>query len=282
MKLNLETAEIFVPDGLGAEEALAQTTHMAVGAHQDDLEIMAYDGILKCFQRDDKWFCGVVVTNGSGSPRDGLYKDCTDDDMRVIRRKEQKKAAVVGEYAAVALLDYPSSVVKDSSNKGPVEDIAEIIKAASPEIIYTHNPADKHDTHVVVVLRIVEAIRSLPDSARPKRLLGCEAWRDLDWMVDEDKVVLDISKHENLQGALMGIFDSQVAGGKRYDLAAMGRRRAHATFLASHGVDISTSLMYAMDLTSLIENPTKDVVSCVHEYIDRFAAEVKARIEKMK
>jgi len=282
MKLKLDTAQLFIPDGVPVKEALARTTQMAIGAHQDDLEITTYFPILECFGQKDKWFTGVIVTDGRGSPRDGLYKDCTDEDMRMIRIKEQKKAAVVGEYAAVALLDYPSSIVKDSSNKDPVEDIAEIIKAASPEVIYTHNPADKHDTHVAVVLRIVEAIRSLPDSARPKRLLGCEAWRDLDWMADEDRVVLDVSEHENLQGALMGIFDSQIAGGKRYDLATMGRRRAHATFLASHGVDISTSLIYAIDLTSLIENPTKDVVSFVQEYIDRFAAEVKARIEKMK
>ena len=50
----LETAELFVPDGLSPTDALARTTHMAVGAHQDDLEIMAYDGILQCFQRDDR------------------------------------------------------------------------------------------------------------------------------------------------------------------------------------------------------------------------------------
>ena len=84
MKFYLETAEVFVPDGLPAAEALARTTHMAVGAHQDDLEIMAFAGILECFQREDKWFTGVVVTNGSGSPRDDLYKDYTDEEMQVV------------------------------------------------------------------------------------------------------------------------------------------------------------------------------------------------------
>ena len=201
MRFNLETAEIFVPDGLATEEALARTTHMAVGAHQDDLEIMAFDGILKCFQRDDKWFCGVVVTNGSGSPRDDLYKDYTDEAMRVVRRKEQKKAAVVGEYAAQVLLDYPSAAVKDGSNKAPVEDIGLLLKAAKPEVVYTHNLADKHDTHVAVALRVIEAIRTLPATERPQRLYGCEIWRDLDSMVDADKVAFGCSLHENLQTA---------------------------------------------------------------------------------
>ena len=100
MNLKLESAEIFVPENISAEEALSRTTHMAIGAHQDDLEIMAIDGILGCFQREDRWFTGVVATNGSGSPRDGLYKDYTDDEMRQVRAVEQKKAAILGSYAA--------------------------------------------------------------------------------------------------------------------------------------------------------------------------------------
>ena len=62
MKLNVETAELFVPDGTPAQEAFARTTHMGIGAHPDDLEILAWDGIAECFGRDDAWFSGVVVT----------------------------------------------------------------------------------------------------------------------------------------------------------------------------------------------------------------------------
>lgn len=274
----LDTAQLFVPDGLLAERALARTTHMAVGAHQDDLEIMAFDGILKCFQREDRWFTGVVVTNGAGSPRDDLYKDYTDEAMRAVRIKEQKKAAVLGEYAAQALLDYPSSAVKDSSNKDPLEDITLLLKMAQPEVVYTHNLADKHDTHVAVTLRVIEAIRTFPEQDRPRSLYGCEVWRDLDWMVDEDKVAFDCSGHQNLQAALLGVFDSQVSGGKRYDLATMGRRRANATYFASHGTDVATGLIYAMDLTPLIQDPTQDIQSYVQAYLNRFAQEVQTRI----
>jgi LmbE family N-acetylglucosaminyl deacetylase len=282
MKLNLETAEIFVPDGLPVEEALARTTHMAVGAHQDDLEIMAFDGILRCFQRDDKWFCGVVVTNGSGSPRDDLYKDYTDEEMQVVRRKEQKKAAVVGEYAAQVLLDYPSSVVTDGSSKAPVEDLVKLLKVAGPEVVYTHNLADKHDTHVGVVLRVIDAIRRLSAEERPQRLYGCEVWRDLDWMVDADKVVFEVSAHENLQAALLGVFDSQICGGKQYDLATMGRRRANATYYASHSTDVATGMIFAMDLTPLIEDPDVSIRAYVREFTERFVQEVTGRLARLQ
>lgn len=281
MKLKGELPELFVPDGLAPQPAVARTTHMAIAAHQDDLEIMAFAGILACFQRDDRWFCGVVVTDGSGSPRDDLYQDYTDSAMRAIRRMEQKKAAMVGEYGAQILLDYPSAVVKDSSNQAPTDDLEYLLEAAKPEVVYTHNLADKHDTHVAVALKVVEAIRRRPAAERPERLYGCEIWRDLDWMLDTDKLAFDCSAHDNLQAALLGVFDSQISGGKRYDLATLGRRRANATYHAAHSVDVATGIAFAMDLTPLITEPGLDIRRYVEGFIDRFAQDVKDRLDRL-
>ncbi len=281
MKFTLDSAELFIPDGLPEPEALARTTHLTVVAHQDDIEIMAGAPIMECFQRNDKWFAGVVVTNGSGSPRDDVYKDYTDEEMRVVRRKEQKKAAYIGEFSAQALLDFPSSAIKDKANKGPVNDLVALLKATKPEVVCTHNLADKHDTHVGVAVKLIEAIRQLPKSERPKKLYGGEVWRDLDWMVDEDKVPFDCTGHENLQAALLGVFDSQIAGGKRYDLATMGRRKAHATYFASHGTDVTTGLNYAMNLTPLIEDDSLDIGAFVQNLIQRFSDEIAGRMKKL-
>ncbi len=281
MKFQLNTAEIFVPDGLPETQALARTTHMAIGAHQDDIEIMAAGAIIQCFQREDERFTGVVTTDGRGSPRDELYRDYTDEEMRQVRIKEQKKAAIIGEYGAQVMLDYPSRIIKDSTNVKPVEDMILLLKAAHPRIVYTHNLADKHDTHVAVTLRVITAIRSLPEAERPQKLYGCEVWRDLDWMLDADKVPFDLTSHENLQAALLGVFDSQISGGKRYDLATMGRRRANATYFESHGVDVRQGLSYAMDLTPLILNQNLEIATFVQKYIERFAKDVSDRIQRM-
>ncbi len=275
------TAKLFVPDGTAAEVALARTTHLAVAAHPDDIEIMAADGILRCFRQRDRWFTGVIVTDGSGSPRTGLYADYSDAAMRAVRRKEQEKAAVLGEYSAQLFLDYPSSAVKGERRTEVVEDLVALLEATQPEIIYTHNLADKHATHVAVALRLIEALRRLPPEKRPRHLYGCEVWRDLDWMCDEDKVALNVSAHENLQMALLGLFDSQIAGGKRYDLATMGRRRAHATYFASHDVDAATGLTFAMELTPLIEDPTLSIEAFVLEHIQRFADEVSRQLARL-
>jgi LmbE family N-acetylglucosaminyl deacetylase len=280
MQFHLPTSEIFIPDGLPVEEALIRTTHLCISAHQDDIEIMAARPILDCFQQKDLWFTGVVVTDGRGSPRDGLYASYDDEEMRLVRFKEQKKAALVGEYAAQVMLDYPSKVIKDPSQTAPVEDLISLMKIAKPKYIYTHNPADKHDTHVAVCLRTLAAIRALPSAEHPLQLYGCEVWRALDWMIDTDKIPFDLTAHENLQAALLGVFDSQIAGGKRYDLASMGRRRANATYFESHGVDQTLGLSFGMDLTPLITDPSRDVGAYVQEHIQRFAEDVSARLER--
>jgi len=281
MKFNLDTAETFIPDRTPEGEALARTTHLCFAAHQDDIEIMSAGPIMECFQRDDKWFTGVVVTDGRGSPRNGLYEKYTDEEMRLVRFKEQRKAAYVGEFSAQVMLDYPSRVVKDSRSRLPVEDMVALLKAARPKMVFTHNLADKHETHVAVAIRVITALQELSDEERPQKVYGCEVWRDLDWMLDEDKATFDLSEQENLQAALLGVYDSQISGGKRYDLASLARRRANATYFASHDVDDATGLSYAMDLTPLITNPGLDIYEYIQSYIDRFAGEVKKTISKM-
>jgi LmbE family N-acetylglucosaminyl deacetylase len=280
MKLSESTAEIWVPDGASEEAALKRVTHLSIAAHQDDVEIMALEGILAGFGSRDKWFMTVIVTNGAGSPRDGLYANYSDQQMQDVRRLEQKKAAFVGEYSAVAFLNHPSSAVKSPGAAGPKSDLKALIAATHPEVIYTHNLADKHDTHVGVALRTIAAIRELPADQRPKKLYGCEVWRDLDWMVDSDKVIFNLTEHENIAASLVGVFDSQIAGGKRYDLATAGRRRAHATYFQSHSVDAAQLINFGIDLTPLIQNDQLNPADYVAGFTRRFADEVNGRITK--
>lgn len=162
-----------------------------------------------------------------------------------------------------------------------MDEYVKLLKAMKPKYVYTHNLADKHDTHCGVVTKVVKALRKLDKNERPEKVYGCEVWRDLDWVNDEQKVVFDLSEHPNIAMSLVSVFDSQICGGKRYDLAAQGRRTAHATYAASHGCDNATGLGYAMDLTPLIENDKLDMVDYVLSYVDAFKNDVKERLNKV-
>jgi LmbE family N-acetylglucosaminyl deacetylase len=278
MKFHNPNADLFVPDGSAPEAALARTTHLCISAHQDDIEIMAYHGIAECFGRKDRGFTGVVVTNGAGSPRSGIYGQYSDEEMQKVRLIEQRKAAYVGEYAAQIQLGFSSAQVKNPRETAVVNDLAAILRATKPKVVYMHNLADKHDTHIGVSMRAIAALRAVRNETRPEKVYGCEVWRDLDWLGDDEKQALPVSERSNIAAALVGVFDSQVTGGKRYDLATAGRRLAHATYYASHGTDQESALNFAMDLTPLVENPELSVGEYVLGFIDRFRADVAKRI----
>lgn len=282
MKLSQPTADVYVPDDIDTKLAFSRTTHLAISAHQDDVEIMAAEPILTCFQQPDLWFGAVIMTDGRGSPRTGLYSSYSDDEMCTVRRKEQKKAAFVGEYGVLVQLNYPSAAIKDNQNSQPVADLITLLTAMHPRFVYTHNLADKHDTHVSTSLRVIEAIRGLPIAERPEKLFGCEVWRSLDWLLDSEKVIFELNEHENLQTSLLGVFDSQITGGKRYDLASMGRRKGNATYFESHELDAATGISFGMDLTPLIKNGMLRVEEFVLAKIDGFKKDVSDRITKFR
>ena len=271
MKPNNPNATAFFP----GEKSLVGTTDLCIAAHQDDVEIMAYAPIADCYGKHS--FCAVIVTDGAGSPRTGEFAGYTDEEMKEVRKKEQEEAAMIGGYRAVIQLGYPSAAVKDAANTDAVEDLVALLKTVHPKRLYTHNPADKHPTHVAVALRVIEAVRRLTGEYRPEVFVGLEVWRGLDWMCDADKVRLDTGAYPDLARKLLTVHRSQVAGGKRYDEAAIGRRAANATFFASHKTDGTSSMNFGMDLFPLVEGDLSPA-EYVGSFIERFKQEVERTI----
>jgi LmbE family N-acetylglucosaminyl deacetylase len=245
-------ARLHVPDGVDEQLGLQRCTHMGVGAHQDDLEIMAFHGVLSCYDNPDDWFCGVTCTEGTGGPRKEGLEQLSPEEVGALRNQEQEKAAELGQYGAMIQLNYSSQVVKNKSKSDVVANLYDVLTAVQPRVVYTHNPADKHDTHVGVAIATLEAIRKIPIGQRPSKLYGCEVWQDLDWLNDKEKVRLDVSGNNNLAEALINCHASQVTPAKRYDLATLGRRRANATYSDSHSNTPGSYVTHAMDLSPLI------------------------------
>ena len=282
VKLLQPDSQVYFPEGPGNDLLLTKTTHLGVGAHQDDLEIFAIHGILEAYDDPDLHFTGVTVTDGRGAPRSGPYADMSDDELWQIRMIEQKKAADIGRYNAQFLMNYPSKRVKSQNATDVIEDLKRILAVTSPTTIYTHNLADKHDTHVGVALCLIQALRGLNPPLDDIKLYGCEVWRGLDWLPDDLKITLDASKHTELQEELLTVFESQIVGGKRYDQATMGRREANATYFQSHETDAASRLVYAMDLTPLIHNPEMDISRFTIQSIQSFANDVRGRLERLR
>lgn len=280
MSYSQATSHVFVPDGTPTEKALARTTHLAVGAHPDDLEFMGWRPILECFENDALWYTGVVASDGRASPRAGQYEAYSDDDMVEVRLKEQRHAAVTGEYsAAIHLMHSEKSQVMGGHPRDLVDDLKRVINKTQPQHINTHNLADSHPHHLVVAIALITALREL--DYQPQTFYGNEVWRSLDWLTHDDKVTFDVSGHQNLTNALMGVFDSQIAGGKRYDLATAGRKRANATYHNALATDRGTALEFAMDMMPLLADHALTPVDFVGQLIANFQNEVQSRLQSL-
>lgn len=281
MQWSQSAAETFVPDAVPLADALARTTRLAIASHQDDLELMTWHGIASCLGRRDEWFTGVVVTDGARSPRGGRYAHCTDDEMRAVRSAEQKRAAILGEYGALIQLGLASDAARAGEASPLPGDLDRILESMRPRVVYTHSLFDRHDTHVAVAIAVIAALRRLAPDRRPEAVHGCEVWRGLDWLEDEDRVGFDVGGHDDLHLALIGVHDSQIGGGKRYDRAALGRRRANATFGQMRAVDRTDAVEYAMNLTPLLEDVDLDVVDFAVAVVRRSSDAIATQLRRL-
>jgi LmbE family N-acetylglucosaminyl deacetylase len=268
-------ADVHVPDGSDPTVALARTTDLGIGAHPDDLEFFAVGPIGACREDPDRWFSGVTCTDGGGSvsPEAGA-------SLAATRAAEQRAAADIGGYSVVIQLGYASAPIQQPEGFAAlVDDLVDLLDRCVPHNVYTHNLADKHATHVAVGAAVVAAVRRLEPGRRPSRLVGCEAWRDLDWLPDGEKVRIDVSAHGELASSLADVFASQLAA-KRYGVAARGRRQANATLFDARAADTESEVIVAMDLSPLVFNDEIDPTSYVLSAIDRFRDEVAANLRR--
>lgn len=271
-------AEIFVPDGRAEDEALGRITHLCIGAHPDDAELMAYRGIRAGQGRDGPRFGAVTCTDGAGAARTDDDETIADADaLRRTRRDEQRAAARRGRYSAAIQLGHASDAVRADVTPELVQDLARILDATRPRVVYTHSPTDIHPTHVGVCVAAIEAIRTLPQAARPAEVLGCEVWGSLDWLSQPALKVLDLGDDAASWSALIQVFVSQTRL-RPYHEGALGRSRANAVFRDADAAGGNERHWLAMDLTPLAQDDSLGLEDLVRERIAGFESAALGRI----
>lgn len=259
------------PDGLSQACAFQRTTHLAIGAHPDDLEFMAMHGIAHCYQKKDAWFSGIVCTDGRGSLRPKEKKGLSASEWIALREAEQIDACEKGGYSFVQLLRFQSrSLDTSDAYQALVNLLRERIEQCQPRILYTHSPFDRHPTHRSVFQATLEAIRSSAQLSSLEKAYGCELWGSLDWLPEPQKIGLDHSDSLALAQALYNCYPSQIQGGKNYAQALQGRHKANATFRGHKRADSARALSFAVDLSELIEDPDLPLAHYYKKQVHRF------------
>ena len=254
----------YIPDRISWKSALQRTTHLAIGAHPDDLELMAFHGIEACFKKTQEWFGGVTLCHGG--------QNRTEAGIRI---NEQKQAAQIGGYSFQIIYNQNSRQLRDSGRE-MAEEISGLIQGVQPKAVYTHSPFDRHPTHAGVAQMVLGALRRIPGARRPEFCVGCEVWGDLDWLPETWRVRLPVTRPQ-LADRLIRVYQSQIANGKRYDLAIRGRRQAHATFDQSHRSDKYDMLNFGLDLKPFMNSSLRKSAGLVKTVLESFEKEVQHR-----
>jgi len=114
---------------------------LAVGAHPDDLEILAGGTLSKCVKRGDKVF-NIIMTDGCYG-----HIKIKPKELKQIRKKEAENAAsTIG--ANLIWMGYEDEYLIETNEIRTAT--LNTIRKAQPDIIITHHPEDYHPDHRAV------------------------------------------------------------------------------------------------------------------------------------
>jgi len=128
---------------------------LAIGAHPDDLELMAC-GTLAKFKQLGSVVCMVVATDGSAG-----HSVIQPEELAKIRYREAELSANLIE-AEFHWMGFPDELITDDITTKMC--FVDLIRLTRPDLIITHHPQDYHPDHRVISRLVFEAsfVSSLP------------------------------------------------------------------------------------------------------------------------
>ena len=280
------------------ENALTHATDIAVGAHPDDVEIMA-GGILLNDQKigaPTKWL-SVIVTNGaaSNSVLVGDTSTKTPQERTAMRQHEQREAARLTNTPVIQY-KYHSAVTNGFMGAAKKEEATaalETLFAATPNVarIYGHNPLDKHDTHLGVLACMVGALRrTAKDNPHLTNVYGMEVWGGLSGVEPEltlFPITDEVSKAgeetvlEKL-GRVIGVYVSQIEGQARdYAKTTIARLIGHGGYVTNPFLSQPPEgMMLGLDMTELVQNQDLTLGQYAKVVLEKAALQKIAQLEE--
>ena len=242
------------------EEALSDTTHMAIVAHADDDGVLAGQAISETYLNPDKHLTVIVVSASPGTGRPPGYEGFDDAAMVAIRRREQIDASDVGCYAATAQLGFSKNEIMGLENGDftaahNIQVTLRDILRHTPRLdsLYLHSIFDEHDTHQALTMLTLDALRELEKAERPQNCYGVEVSSSLSWLPPEHKKRLFISQMRTVK-AILGRYKTELAK-RKYDEGVEGRSIANAVFQRDMGTSPAEPYLCALDYGSILNAP---------------------------
>lgn len=186
-------------------------------ANITDIEVLGAGGVIDSLYNPNKSFVGVVAYNPKGVPNAGLYSLYNPQDMIRIRQGEQQKAANIGSYNSVYLLNHEEG--EEDIEENIISDFVGLIKAYKPEVIYTYSPFELDPTKIAIMKCVIIALSRIVDDYSPKAVYGVYTEGSLTFVPLDKLVDLGVESKIGFAYSLLDVYDSASEAGEILDPA---------------------------------------------------------------
>ena len=245
-----------------------KSENIGVFAHPDDAEISSG---LPMLGAKNGWLT-VIVTDGAMSVSHADLGEHSVKELVDIRWKEQCDAAVISKTPAIHL-SYPSAAVNGVMGLAKQAEVVSVLASwvnTMPNIksIYTHNPIDKHPTHLGILNVLAGALYSERFNPKIEEIYGMKVWGGVDALpekqfklfsttdqeiIDKIEAMVKCYKSQNrildrllARGTVGGMIEKSVYATNPYD-----NKSPLGSLL---GIDITELIKHRMTVEEMVEH----------------------------
>lgn len=177
---------------------------MGFAVEAGELESISCAHISDVLCDGNRSFVGVITRTPHDVLACGQYVGYSEDDMISIRLHEAIKAANIGSYQSLYLL-----------NDGELEEVTEelvndyydLLITYKPDIVYTYSPFDTSHEHIVSLKALLMALNKL-EGYYPEHIYAVNFDFDGEIFDEDDIVNLDITTRFDVIESMLGVYVS--------------------------------------------------------------------------
>ena len=136
---------------------------LIIAAHMDDCELM-FGGIIHNLIHAGHDVEYLIVTDSSKWIQPSAVEIIDNNEIFLIRKKEQEQAAAVLKVEHVHFLKIPDGSLYAQANLG--ELLLEKIRKISPDYVFTHSDKEFHSDHIALVKIIKILCNSIDEPSK--------------------------------------------------------------------------------------------------------------------
>ncbi len=177
---------------------------MGFAVEAGEIEVISSAHISDILCEGNRSFVGVITRTPHDVLPCGDYEAYSENDMVSVRLHESIKAANIGSYQALYLLNDGEL---EEVNEELVNDYYDLLFTYKPDIVYTYSPLDRNKEHIISLKALLLALSKLEDYF-PEHIYAVHFDGEGYIFDEEDIVHLDVDSRYDIINSMLSVYVS--------------------------------------------------------------------------